>query len=244
MNDATIKRLNQINREFYAATAVSFDETRQRPWPGWEHLLPYLNTPLSVLDVGCGNGRFGLFLANALDAEVTYTGVDNSAALLERAQTALASTKLDYTLINLDIVEHGIIVPPLDQGDYDLVVLFGVLHHLPGADQRRVFMRQLAERVTPGGYLAFAAWRFYDFERFRQRVIPWPDDLDVEEHDYLLDWQRDVRAIRYCHFVDDTEHDALIAATGFTPITTYRADGRTNTINRYSILKRDTNADD
>ncbi len=239
MNDATIKRLNQINREFYATTAASFDETRQQPWPGWERLLPYLSAPLTVLDVGCGNGRFGLFLAKTLGAAVAYTGVDNSAALLERAHTTLANTELDYTLINQDIVET-----PLDQGDFDLVVLFGVLHHLPGADQRRVFMHQLAERVALGGYLAFAAWRFYDFERFRQRVIPWPDDFDVETHDYLLDWQRDVRAIRYCHFVDDAEHDALIAATGLTSIITYRADGRTNTINRYSILKRDTDADD
>lgn len=234
MNEATIKRLNQINQEFYQITAQSFDQTRQQAWPGWERLLPYLAAPLAVLDVGCGNGRFGVFLAGQLGAEVTYTGIDNNQVLLARAQTALAGTALSYTLTQRDIVK----APP-DQGEYDLVVLFGVLHHLPGYQRRRMVMRQLAERVAPGGYLAFAAWRFYDFERFRQRVIPWPDDLEVEENDYLLDWQRDVNAVRYCHFVDDAEHEQLIAASGLQAVTTYRADGRTGDINRYSLLKRE-----
>jgi hypothetical protein len=35
MNDATVKRLNQINRVFYQITAASFDESRGEPWPGW-----------------------------------------------------------------------------------------------------------------------------------------------------------------------------------------------------------------
>ena len=235
MNDATIKRLNQINRDFYRITATSFDQTRSKPWPGWETLIPYLKAPVSVLDVGCGNGRFGVFLADLFGAELTYTGLDNSDALLERAEIVLAETGINYRLENRDIVYD----PPAT-GDYDLVALFGVLHHIPSNDQRRAFMRQLADRVAPDGILAFAAWRFYDFERFRRRVIPWPDDLDVEQHDYLLDWQRDVQAIRYCHFVDDDEHTDLVTATDLNEIITYRADGRTNNINRYSLLQRES----
>jgi hypothetical protein len=100
-------------------------------------------------------------------------------------------------------------------------------------------MRTLAERVAPGGLFAFAAWRFYEFSRFKDRIVPWPDNYQVESHDYLLDWRRDVQAIRYCHYVDDTEHAALIAATGLTEITSYRADGRSGNINRYSILRRE-----
>ena len=234
MNDTTIERLNQINRDFYRITAASFDETRSRPRPGWEILISHLSAPLSVLDVGCGNGRFGVFLADQFGTRVTYTGIDNSDALLERAESALAETGIDYRLENRDVVHH-----PLETGEYSLVALFGVLHHIPGSDQRRTFMQQLADRVTPGGMFAFAAWRFYDFERFRRRVIPWPDDLNVEKHDYLLDWQRDVRAIRYCHFVDDDEHADLTTVTDLTEIITYRADGRTNDMNRYSLLRRE-----
>lgn len=74
MDDATIRRLNAINREFYRITAEVFDQTRGQPWPGWEQVLAYIGadaqkrvpTMLLVLDVGCGNGRFGVFLAKSL----------------------------------------------------------------------------------------------------------------------------------------------------------------------------------
>jgi SAM-dependent methyltransferase len=228
MDEPTAQYLNSLNRDFYRVTAAEFDQTRGQPWPGWEPLLPLIHTPLTVLDVGCGNGRFGLYLAQHLE-QVNYHGIDNNAALLARAQENLP----DATFSQVDIIEH-----PPDSGTYDLVVLFGVIHHVPGEQRRRDFIRILADRVASGGYLAFACWRFYEFERFRGRIVPWPEDVAVEAHDYLLDWRRGERALRYCHYVDDEEHTTLVAATGLDEITTYRADGFSGTVNCYSILQR------
>ncbi len=232
MNDSTIHRLNAINREFYRVTADEFDQTRGQAWPGWNVLLPHLKTPLSVLDVGCGNGRFGVFLAEHFGAtNVQYHGMDNNPALLEHARAALTILP-DARFEERDIIEN-----PPDSGLYDLVVLFGVMHHIPGAEQRQNFVRTLSHRIKPGGILAFACWRFYEYERFRQRVVPWPADISVEANDYLLDWRRGEVALRYCHYVDDTEHAALVAATGLTEIQSYRADGFDGAVNRYSLLK-------
>jgi SAM-dependent methyltransferase len=233
MNDDTVKRLNQINRTFYQITANDFDESRSEPWPGWDRLIPQLRAPLAVLDVGCGNGRFGLFLTQHIKTGLSYHGMDNNQALLERAQTALSG--LDAHLYLRDIVEQ-----PPDAGEFDLVGVFGVLHHIPGRQQRQNFVRTLADRVRSGGILALATWRFYEYERFRERITLWSDDLDVEPHDYLLDWRRGDRALRYCHYVDDAEQSALIAASGLSEIVTYRADGRTNDINCYSLLRKET----
>jgi len=241
MKQETIRRLNAINREFYRVTADEFDQTRGTAWPGWEKLLPHLTrepdgTTISVLDVGCGNGRFGVFLADHIGRELDYHGTDSNEALLERAMEAVsAAPGVATTLEKRDVVE----TPP-DSGLYDLVAAFGVIHHIPGTDQRQAFVRALAQRVKPGGILALACWRFYEFERFRGRIIPWGDDLRdaVEDHDYLLDWRRGEVALRYCHYVDDAEHTALLKATGLDEITTYRADGFTGTVNQYSILKR------
>lgn len=231
MDEVTIQRLNAINREFYRTTADEFDRTRGQPWPGWLKLLPYLGDSLRVLDVGCGNGRLGVFLAKHRSV-AHYHGVDSSPALLEHARAALAHLP-SVTLELRDIVEQ-----PPDTGSYDLVALIGVIHHIPGAQRRIQLLRSLAERVHPGGILALACWRFYEFERFRQRIVPWPEDLAVEPGDYLLDWRRGQTALRYCHYVDDAEHAALVAAAGLTEIAAYRADGFNGLVNRYSLLKR------
>ena len=233
MDDTTIARLNALNRAFYETTAADFDQTRATPWPGWDALLPYLAAPLSVLDVACGNGRIGRFLFEHLGTNVTYHGEDSNPALLARACTGLAG--YDAHLEQRDVRGE-----PRPEGTYDLVALFGMLHHIPGHMQRQAFLCALAGRVAPGGLLIFAAWRFYEYERFRQRILPWPPDLVVEPGDYLLDWRRGARAPRYCHYVDDAAHAVLVAATGLRELATYRADGDTGDLNRYSILRRDS----
>lgn len=242
MKTQTIQHLNDINREFYATTAEDFDQTRGRAWAGWVRLTEYIDAPLSVLDVGCGNGRFGVFLAQALDGRIRYHGVDNNQQLLDYASDALAPfANVKTTLQALDVVAD-----PLPQEKYELVVLFGVIHHVPGTDNRQQFIAELAKRVKHGGMLAFAAWRFYEYERFRERLVPWSDDVipagmedvELEEHDYLLDWRRGERALRYCHYVDDAELDTLVHASNMREVTRYRADGSDNAMNAYVVLKK------
>jgi len=235
MNQATIKRLNQINRDFYRATAAEFDATRQASWLGWERLLKSIELPVeSVLDIGCGNGRFALFLAVRQPQPFRYIGIDSNADFLRRAREKLAAFPgVDAALIESDIVLAG-----LPQRTAQLVTLFGVIHHLPGFARRRALLASAAECVGAGGFLALAAWRFYEQERFKRRIVPWSADITVEKHDYLLDWRGGNRALRYCHFVDDAEHAQLIKATGLSVLADYRADGAEGTLNRYTILQR------
>lgn len=238
MNTHTIRILNAINRQFYEITADNFDQTRGRAWAGWLPLLPYLTRlpqTISVFDVGCGNGRFGSFLATHYPQALVYHGIDNNPQLLAYARTALsAHDHLHSTLDHRDIVQE-----PMPDQQYDLVVLFGVLHHIPGAQHRLQFMRRLATCVKTGGLLVFAAWRFYEYPRFRERIVPWAEydaTITIEPHDYLLDWRRGERALRYCHYVDDAECDQLIAVTGLQERARYRADGANDAMNLYVIL--------
>ena len=235
MDRATQRRLNAINREFYRRIAGDFDATRQRAWPGWARLLDCIDRPIdSVLDLGCGNGRFARFLAQNLARGFRYCGVDSSAALLAAAREQMAPHPQAAAVW----LERDLVLESLPAQKADLVALFGLLHHVPGRAQRRRLLASAADCVAPGGTLVMAAWRFYDQERFRARIVPWPDDFLVEKHDYLLDWRRGKRAQRYCHYINDAEHEELIEATGLTLLADYRADGAGGDLNRYSILRR------
>jgi tRNA (uracil-5-)-methyltransferase TRM9 len=235
MNQSTIERLNQINRAFYATIADEFHQTRGEAWLGWQRLLPHVSAPLSVLDVGCGNGRFGVFLAEEDRVPLTYVGLDNSVALLEHARRALGS----LAQVQAELREHDIIEAPNLNGEVDLVVLFGVMHHVPSKARRLALMRTLSACMKTGGLLIFACWRFYEYPRFRERITPFPPDLEVEAKDYLLDWRRGAHALRYCHYVDDAEHAELIAASGMQHVETYRADGASGDANCYSVLRKE-----
>lgn len=172
------------------------------------------------------------FLANHFSSEIRYHGIDSDTTLLHYADENLRQLLPSYTLTELDIIEK-----PFPSGKYNLVVAFGLLHHIPSRQNRLMFMQRLAEKVIEGGFLVFACWRFMDVENFRKRIVAWPEHLAREEGDYLLDWRHGQSAIRYCHYVDDTEHAALVQATGFTEVERYKADGRNNALNQYSILR-------
>jgi tRNA (uracil-5-)-methyltransferase TRM9 len=249
LDTTTIERLNSINREFYRVTVQNFDESRGRFWPGWKRTLtlPVVaemvrgreseGKQLRVLDLGCGNGRFGRFVGKNIATPVMYHGVDNNATLLERAADDLRA----YPNVTARLEMRDIVEDPPDSGEYDLVVLFGVVHHLPGAEYRHELVRRLAERVDKGGVFVLTAWCFYEYARFREKLVAWPDDLEREEGDYLMDWRRghDANSIlRYCHYVDEEEQAELATATGLGEIASFRSDGHTDDINRYSVLHR------
>ncbi len=236
MDEATIHHLNTLNKQFYTTIADAFDQTRGSAWHGWERLLPHFRTLLyqpRVLDIGCGNGRFGVFLAqNGIQAH--YEGHDNNAALLAYAYDALQN----IGLASVKLIERDSILQPLDTGMFDFIGVFGVVHHVAGNDQRRLFLRDLAQRLLPNGRFAYATWRFMEDDKLSQRVVAWDTDLatKVEANDYLLDWRQGQRALRYCHYVNDAEQDGLDAATGLSLLERYRADGREGRLNAYSVL--------
>src|SRR5262245_4943059 len=95
MNETARLALNAINRDFYRRNAASFSKTRAVAWPGWRRLDQHIRSPapavrLSVLDVGCGNGRFGWYLDDSLECGLRYVGIDSSAELLGDAKRALS----------------------------------------------------------------------------------------------------------------------------------------------------------
>jgi SAM-dependent methyltransferase len=140
-----------------------------------------------------------------------------------------------YDLFEGDFLEDQAALP---SGPFDLVALFGVLHHVPGAERRADLIRALSDRVAPGGVLAFTAWRFATQPRFQAHQVEAPADLALDPGDVLLDWRAEgVHAVRYCHALDDELTD-LVRESGLLLLDAYRADGQSGDLNDYRLLRR------
>src|SRR3989338_6841418 len=140
---------DKLNRDFYLKTQEYFNRSRQRPWLGWKKLLPHLpNRELFVLDLGCGNGRFGVWLST--HHSIAYTGVDSNQYVLDRAAETLPSAKL---------IKADILHPLLVRGRFDLVAIFGVMHHL-SPSVARILISRAAARLKPDGILFLSFWEF------------------------------------------------------------------------------------
>lgn len=254
MNEKTRAALLAVNRVFYDDYAGSFGETRARPWPAWTTLLaePAAETetrdrPLRILDVGCGNGRFGLLASQLIPGPVIYEGWDQSVGLLDQARERLTSQVAELDLKPVDLGQdpgHW----PVTEATFDVIGMFGVLHHMPGLAFRRRLLEALGRRLAPGGRLWVSWWLLHRTERFSKKTQPWsrldedgarsrglsavdPDEL--EPGDFLLSWQRDGFGLRYLHFPTDDELAELRDLPGLEPGPPLESDGPTGRENLY-----------
>lgn len=247
MDANTIHILNQLTTDFYARCADSFSATRERPWDGWKRLFnalsPALATPsASVLDIGCGNLRFEEFLATHFSSDLTFWCVDNCPQLLP----AVADVRFQ----ELDIVsnlEEEMLVENLDAPACDVVCAFGVFHHVPSEALRLRLLDALLDKASPGGLVIVSLWRFETDERLLEKAkattlqaLEAHPALRLEEHDWLLGWQHDDEALRYCHSFSDEEAERLVdhAATRAQLADSFLADGKSGELNRYLVFKK------
>lgn len=229
MDKKIAKALDRLNKEFYLKTQEYFNTSRQFYWVGWEKLLPYLKgQKLKVLDVGCGNGRFGKFLKEK-DKKIDYMGIDDNQFLLDVAKKELPEAKI----IKQDVLKKWLL-----KEKQDLVVIMGVMHHLALDDDREKIMRWAYESVKPDGIVFVSFWVFNLSSNFEKLKSDWNevgiDEKKLDKNDYLLSWNRGVKAHRYCHLYDTKEIKKLVKTAKLEIIDDYIEDKS----NRYLILKR------
>lgn len=108
----------------------------------------------TVLDVGCGAGLFVLCLAAAGKAEAAV-GIDSNAAAVAIARRALQR----LPALGIDTPDryaflHLAADAPWPDGEFDVVSLIDVMHHVEPAGQQR-FLAAAAAKVAPGGILLY-----------------------------------------------------------------------------------------
>ncbi|MBE1875530.1 class I SAM-dependent methyltransferase [Myceligenerans pegani] len=112
-----------------------------------------------VLDVGCGNGRNGRWLA---ERGADVVGVDLATAVLDEVRPTLPN--------GMEVHAVDILRDPLPAGPFDLIYDSGCFHHL--APHRRItYLQRLVPLLRLGGRYAIVT--------FSQERQPSPSDRDV-----------------------------------------------------------------
>lgn len=236
MRPETAQKLIDINKGFYAQFAGSFAQSRGAPQPGFSRLLPYLPDPCrAVADIGCGNGRFGLFLADH-DPDFRYTGIDFTDQFLDIADDALEGVFLPR-----DISRPGFLS---GLGRFDLMVCLATLQHIPGKNSRLALLQEMAAHLSPNGRIFLSNWQFTSSVRQQRKILDWQEaglnSSDVEANDYLLSWQREGRGVRYVHLLAQEEISWLAVNASLVVVDEFRSDGKEENLNLYSILAKES----
>jgi SAM-dependent methyltransferase len=242
MRDEVIRKLLDLNREFYQTFANHFSQTRERLQPGVLKALVNIPAEAWVLDLGCGNGELALAWLEG-DPAGRYIGVDVSTALLDIARGKIQDPRVSFHAGDLadpgwvEALEEELGAPLT--GRINRILSFAALHHIPAVEMRERIAGQVHELLGKGGMWVHSNWNFLASVRLRQRVLPWETiDLttdDVEAGDYLLDWRRGGTGLRYVHHFTPAELEDLAHETGFLVLDTYHSDGEGGRLGLYQV---------
>jgi len=246
MDETTVARLLDLNHQFYQTFALQFAQTRRRLQPGVQRLLPSLPLNGRILDVGCGNGELVKALIQR-GFRGRYVGLDFSEGLLAQAHLDLGLQSGEAPSLPSPadvpwILQRADLSSPdwpqnLPFAAYDVVLLFAVLHHLPGEALRLRVLRDLRSLLDEKGVLQISVWQFANSPRWLERIQPWETvDLtatQLDPGDYLLDWRHGGSGYRYVHLFSEAELSVLADEADFAIRETFYSDGKGGRLGLY-----------
>jgi len=213
MTPKTIQTLSRLNKRFYELSGSKWNPKPNYYWEGWVELLKYLDylrlkKSIRVLDIGCGNGRFANFLMEYLPVDVPkqieYIGVDFSVPMLNQSINQLGFEdgsihKIIRKFEQVDLIETSIDSLGLDFDSFDLVVAFGLIHHIPSQALRSQLVDNWVKYLGKNGLFVMTTWQYLDVPRLAKHCLDPADFVTqaiyqgleiekMEKGDNLLKW--------------------------------------------------------
>lgn len=193
-------------KENYNLTAEEFSRTRQQPWPELEFLFSnYLKDGESILDLGCGNGRYYEFFENR---NIKYIGVDNSEKLIE-----IAKNKYDKDNF---ILADSLNLPFVDNS-FNKIYSIAVLHHFPSKEIRNQFLVECRRVLKPDGLLVLTVWKFHRFKEvfllIKYTILKILGLSKLDFKDIFEPWGKKI--LRYYHWFSKRELAKLLEKNRF-----------------------------
>ncbi len=193
----------------YDKIASQFSQTRQHSWKDFEFFRPYLPSPtaqrpsLSILDVGCGNGRLIDFLKPYMK---NYYGIDTSGELLKEAEKMHPG----YHFEKADMTNF---VRP---NSFDAIFSIASFHHLSTTDYRLQTLSRWHTSLKPEGFAFLLVWNLWQPKYFWRYIWSY---FCGRPRDLFIPWknqQGEVQTMRYYHSFTRREILSLAKKAGFT----------------------------
>ena len=173
-----LRRRKDRAREYFDELAGKFGRSYVpgRSWQALAHTMITLLPPLTVADLGAGEGTLSQLLAKTARKVIA---VDNAPKMVEFGSKLAKEhgfTNLEYRLGDIED-------PPIEQGSIDLAIFSQALHHAIHPERAI----QSAQRILkPGGRLVILDLLSHRFERARELYADhWLGFSEVQLHQWL-----------------------------------------------------------
>jgi len=243
VDETTATKLLEVNHTFYQRLGKHFSATRARLQPGVKKIAENLLSVSEILDLGCGNGELAYYLARHGYAG-SYIGLDISREMLAEARQKTAVNHNTF-FYEVDISNPNWPATAVLQKEsikvaqYDAILAFAVLHHIPGTVMRVQLLRDIHNLLAPQGLFSLSVWQFLNSARLAKKIQSWEkieiQPVDVDKNDYLMDWQHGEYGLRYVHYFAEDELEELAKQTFFKIVDSFHSDGEGGNLGLYQI---------
>jgi SAM-dependent methyltransferase len=233
---------SELNTKFYKEVFEVWNNDPNYFWAGFWYLYPYLDklfkdkTECRVLDIGCANGRFFNFLEFCFpEKKFVKVGIDF---------VDFPSVN-NFEFINMDISKDKFFDWKSEK--FDLVIMFGVYHHIYGKTTRQRITDKVNELLSDHGLFVFTRWNFLMLERLRKHILN-PEEMkefditfyldQYELGDYYLKWDKNKTSVRFANMMDVYEIETMLDNSRLHCFASYYADDKLENRNSYFLVQK------
>lgn len=182
----------------YDNFATTFSNSRKNhPWPELEYIIEdmKINQYSSVLDIGCGNGRFLEESIKLNYVGAKYLWLDQSAWMIWEAIKLHPNNQFKVLWMQ-DIWD-------LDES-FDVLLFLASFHHLESRQERIQVLQDAKKFLNPNGRIYMTNWNLLEQERY-QKNHRWNGEFDIKIGEF----------VRYYHGFTLSEISELFKEAGY-----------------------------
>lgn len=203
MNSDRIKESSHT----WNSIAESFDQTRNKTWDFCLNFISTLDNTSTAADLGCGNGRHLIPLANQCKKAI---GFDISIQLLQITAQKIKNNQLT----NVNLIQGDLCLLPFQKNALDYILYIAALHNIKGRKNRIQSLQQLYQALAPEGSALVSVWS-RNQKRFQKKLKTTQNEK--ETGDIILYWrQHNLNIPRFYHLYDKQEFKEDIKTAGFS----------------------------